>query len=554
MNKSFKVTALVALLLVALSAVAFAAPTWKEDVADFTWGKKAEDSKGNWGFVYTQGYDDEGNWEEDGLLQPYLKFKKDVYNKRVVGPYVEDGQNLTTIWGSRLGINYSKYVAAMHKDSAVAGIRVYPINVSFGDLIDIDIDASYILGTLWVKEGWAMDPFVPSRKDIILGANGNIWELDLNTAVVRYWVEGKDEDGSKKDFFNYNFSVEAGLNDLVPGLSLNAVYAAYLRNDEKAAEGEDSLNGWLYEVTAEYEAIPGLLAVRAGHRNSEMPGITLEENGKIKTWANSVLGNNGKDKERYVQDSKPIAKIFNRNNSINVGATVWYDFAILDGVLENQFDIDYDTTNPNRRNDLDDVITLKADSKFLGYGLWQKFGITMPDDETPAGVREHQNIVIATDNRLDYGVKFTTPDYALPVPFVNDFFVNAKVNFDWDQNYVAKADAPDAPGSRSQAIVGVEVGTALDIVKAKNVQLGASLFYDMPSDKTIIEDAFKFALISRYDAPNGIKFRVEYQSSIDFTSADEWVHDDDLNDRYADFRYYENSKFHGLRFAVGVPF
>ena len=139
---------------------------------------------------------------------------------------------------------------------------------------------------------------------------------------------------------------------------------------------------------------------------------------------------------------------------------------------------------------------------------------------------------------------FYTPQYSLPVDFA-DVFVQGIVNFDWDKNYVAD--------SRYHAIAAVEVGATADVWRLPNLYLGGIFAYDMPGDKDLIKNPFKFALISKYDAPNGIKFRLEYLSSVDYATTTKSVHNDDLNARYDDIRYYGNSKFHGVRLSIGFP-
>ena len=528
MKRFFKVAALVTLLLVAFSSFALAADH-KE--ADINYGEKGDDDKGGWGFVWTKTLDD----ETTGQLQPYLKIREKIMiekrlNKNVVGPYVEGGQSLTTIIGSDLDVNYSPYVAKFHGSSRLIGLRVYPMNLDLG-LVNLDFDFAYI----WAKHAgldkpiWKPDgsPFEPIARDVLLGVKGKVWEIDLETALVRM---AREEDDGYTHYHNY--SVQGEL-EVIPGLVVKGLYAGY-------SESEN----YLYEVTANYDAVPGLLSLRAGHRNSnDIEGIRFKSNGKdIVELPLAIVGGfdaeDTKDNQlRYVSDLKPIQTIYNRDNSVNVGATVWYDF----GIVENELKVDYDTTNPARRGDLDDKVTVALDTTVLNFNLWQQVSVMFPDEETDPEVRE---IYEPEANRLDYSLKFRAK-YDLPVPVVNYFTATGMVNFDLDSNYVEE--------SRKHTIVGLGLDSSVDVLKAKNIGLGAYFFYDMPSDKDLIEDPFKYALLAKYDAPNGIKFRLEYNSSVDFGTSTEHVHQQKLNDRYKDFRHYDNSKFDGFRFAVGIP-
>jgi hypothetical protein len=60
-------------------------------------------------------------------------------------------------------------------------------------------------------------------------------------------------------------------------------------------------------------------------------------------------------------------------------------------------------------------------------------------------------------------------------------------------------------------------------------------------------------LILKYDAPNNVKFRLEYLSSKDYKNTTKFVRNEAINDRYGDIRYYGNSKFHGIRLSINFP-
>ena len=174
----------------------------------------------------------------------------------------------------------------------------------------------------------------------------------------------------------------------------------------------------------------------------------------------------------------------------------------------------------------------------------------VPDENTNNRARKIHN---ENELRLDYALDFYTPEYRVDAGLA-EVFAQGKVNFDWDKNYLAD--------TRSHTIASVELGAKGDLWRLEDFEVRAILAYDMPSQKEFGEgddkyeiDPFKFAVLTKYDAPNGVKFRVEYQSSKDYANNElDWIHGDKLNARYDDIRFYDNSKFHGARVTIGFIF
>ncbi|MGB4427948.1 MAG: hypothetical protein WBJ55_11585 [Limnochordia bacterium] len=522
---------LTTLLVLALSVSAFAAKKVKYPSAEWEFG----DDKDQWGLVYELFYDSEGEFPEEGYLKPFYKIngKKGPWNITVKGAYIKDGQKVDTVFGARLPVNYSPYIAKFDSKSRIVGLSVGTFNYEFGPVV-LALQGGWMFSHVTLAdnqddvEGSPNSFFGPRRNDILLDVDSTIADvLDLDIALNRYSVPVAGDPDKLYDYY-YNVAVEAQLTDVVPGLTLTGLYAFYSQDKD-----------WLYEVTADYEVIPETLWLRAGHRNSMF--WEDHENEVEGTWNKpSVLG--GPDasdgKTRYIADTKPIENLYKRGNSINVGATYKFTYDVLEAELK----ADYDTTNPKARGDLDDLVSLSLNTTALGFELNQKFDVLLLDEDTTA--RDSAPVLDGAKNRLDYALDFYTPQYSLPVDFA-DVFVQGIVNFDWDKNYVAD--------SRYHAIAAVEVGATADVWRLPNLYLGGIFAYDMPSDKDLIKNPFKFALISKYDAPNGIKFRLEYLSSVDYATKTKFVHNDDLNARYDDIRYYGNSKFHGIRLSVGFP-
>ncbi|HOB09946.1 MAG TPA: hypothetical protein PKJ49_10880, partial [Limnochordia bacterium] len=256
----------------------------------------------------------------------------------------------------------------------------------------------------------------------------------------------------------------------------------------------------------------------------------------------SVMGGNSTNKNiAYVGEGKPIDAIWKRDNSIDVGAEYSFAFDPVTGKLTAS----YDTTNPKERDDFDDVIAVGLNTKAYDFTLNQAVNVYLADEDTKEGARQATPYYETDKPRIDYALDFYTPQYNLPVDFASAF-IQGKVNFDYDTNFVED--------SRYHLIGAVEVGVTADVWRLPGVYFGGIFAYDMPSDKEQIEDPFKYALILKYDAPNKVKFRLEYLSSADYkNNTTKFVRNEAINDRYGDIRYYGNSKFHGIRLSVGFP-
>lgn len=544
MRKLSKVLLALALVMMVFSASAFALENKvKDPTADWEFG----DEKDHWGLVYFLGYDEDG-LEEEGKLTPYFKVreKDGPRNRTIKGAYIRDGQEVDTTLGFRLGINYSPYIASFHGNNRIIGVRVGEFVYDLG-VVTLGIDGGYMFSHFAIGDNdntWRGRPtdsniFGPRRNDILLNTKVGILDLvDVNVALNSYANPNTDTTGDDADklYDRYvNVAVELGAEDIIPGLDLTGLYAFYSQDED-----------WLYEVTASYEVLPETLKVWAGHRNSVFWDDKEAEVEGDWNKVGVVGGNNaGNAETRYINNTDTLRNLWRRGNSINVGAEYKFVYDIVSATVKAE----YDTTNPASRDDLDDLAYVSLDTKALDFSLFQKASVLIPDEDS---VKREGTVEDATANRYSYELDFSTPKYTLPVPMADEVFAVGRINFDWDKNYVAD--------NRNQVIASVELGAQADVWRLDDMYFGAILAYDLPSQE-VIEDAFKFALISKYDAPNGIGFRLEYQSSIDFATGDvevggetgKWIHDKNLNDRYDDIRYYDNSKFHGIRFTVGFP-
>jgi len=493
--KKFALVASLVLCLMLVSLPAFA----KKD-ADINWGDNH--NSGDWGFTYTK-----APGAEEGSLQTYFNVRSDQsrWNKKIDGAYVEGGQNLTTLFGTRIGVSYSPYVAQFDGDSKVLGMRVYPYKLG-----DWTIDGTYVFAYNHESNHWNDTPVIvgPIKQDILLGAKGKLGDADLSGALVRFKVDDKSY---------YNYSLIANVKPMTD-VSVTATYAGYQVNKD-----------WLYNVDGTWKYMPGKLEFRAGFRNSEIASVesaAVRGPGFATGEKNAYVNNNGRN---------AINGIYNRDKGVNVGATTWFNL----GPVDNKLTVDYDTTNPAKRGDVDDVIKVGLESKYEGFAFNQWATVIVPDENTTA---RSSTINDATANRYDYGLTVTTPKYELGYGFT----ATGRLDFDWDLNYDAE--------SRYHTIAGLIVSGKQDIWKLKNVNLDAKVAVDMPKEGTIIEDPVKFAGRAMYQAPNGIRFRAEYYSSVDYKAEADWVHGQKLHQRYGAYRFYEewNSPV-GLRVTMGIP-
>ncbi|HHV44507.1 MAG TPA: hypothetical protein GXX57_07565, partial [Firmicutes bacterium] len=152
-------------------------PVFAVKNADIDWGNNH--NSGHWGFVYTKGPDD-----EEGSLQTYFNIRSDQsrWRKQFDGAYIDGGQSLTTMFGTRLGVNYSPYVAQFDSDSKVLGLRIYTFKWN-----DWSFDGTYVFAHTHQNNHWNHTPAIvgPIKQDILLGAKGSIGDASITAALVR---------------------------------------------------------------------------------------------------------------------------------------------------------------------------------------------------------------------------------------------------------------------------------------------------------------------------------------------------------------------------------
>lgn len=515
--------ATIALMLAAL----FALPAFAVQDADIDWGK--DNGSGDWGFRYVRGVD-----EEEGKLVTFfnIRHSRDRYNKTINGPYADGAPSVTTIVGARLGVDYSPFTARMNSSSRILGYRVAGYPLAFGNS-RLTLDGTYGFGYYTGENVFDETPEIvgPLTGYWAFGAKGNVGPASVTAAAL-----SRPDDPSDPEKLYWNYSIISEV-PVTPRITLKGTYAAW-----QGSPSPDRETDWLYEASATWDLRPGVLSLRAATRNSEIDTddeFSRSRADHVRVWMHA---NNSEDYV-WIRNSgrDEIRRIWRHDESYSVGLTRWF----MTGLAAHEFKVDYTTTNPKHRNDLDDHLEFGLNTKYRGFSLEQTFSVMMPDEATTD--RGDPGIYDEEMNRYDYSLLFNSPRYRLPF----DFGAVVRVSWDLDYNHDQVM--------RDHSIIGLHVNAVKQIWKARNVNLDGVFIYDMPHAASEAKDLFKYALRATYNAPNGVRFRLEYLSSPDYASDSREVHGEPLYVRYAPFRFYdpeenENDRFHGVRLLVSVPF
>lgn len=521
---------LATLAALALAMAVFAVqPAWAIKDADIDWG--TDYNGGDWGFKYVRPVG-----AEQGELSTYfnVRHSQSRYNKTITGPYADGAPSVTTIIGARLGVDYSPFTARTSGSSRILGYRVagYPLRLGNAAFV---LDGTYGFGYYTSDELFDGTPKImgPLTGYWALGARGTVGRTSLTLAALSRPDQQPDPE---RLLWNYSAIVETPA-PFVPRLSLKGSYAAW-----QGSPHPDRETDWLYELTANWDVRPGVLSVRAGTRNSEIDtddAFSRNRANHVRVW----MRNDSSEDYAWIRNSgrDEIRRIWRYDESYSAGLT----YAFATGRAAHEFKVDYNTTNPRHRGDLDDHLEFGLTTRFLGASLQQTFSVMVPDDATID--RASPGVFDEARNRYDYSLLFNSPRYRLP------FDIGAQVRIAWelDHNHV--------DGTRDHSILGLHLSTVKQVWKARNVNFDGIFIYDLPYAYSVAQDPFKYALRATYNAPNGVKFRLEYLSSRDYANNTREVHSEPLYVAYAPFRFYdpeenENDVFHGVRILVSVPF
>jgi len=504
---------LIAIMLVG-SSITMASPT---EIGDIDFGENPWG--GHWGIIYRNYLDD----SHEGTINSYFHIKaEDLFSRRwnrtVDGEYYEGGDPVETIIGSKLGVDYSPYVARFSEN--VMGIRLSKM-----DAFNFKFDAAYGLGymsDIWAEE-WKLEQTKAAVQPLAINATGDITKyLDVDATLLHYGQE--QDNGDVKGYNNIGLSTTSDLTDK---LSLETNAASYGQNDEH-----------LYKVDASYELLPSLLEVRASTYGNDIEDVNSE------AIRGPEIG--GDNESAYIYDTDSISGVYDRDNGYGFGGTMWLDLA----GIENELDVEVHSTNPDEADDIRSTVDANITTELAGFTVEQNPFMARADG--------------GQEGYLYYNLSAVTPEYSLQPGNLNNININFRYDFDYDQNYY------EADKFRTYNQAGAVMNTTQDIGGFKDVTFDSIAMLDMPDDlmwnPSAIDDystdLFKYGLMASYTAPNDIQFRIQYFSSQDYFTPPE---DGRGNDRYEDYRWYtdnddddqtndEDDKFGGLRMIMAVPF
>lgn len=462
---------------------------------------------GNWGFTYS--------WDleaEKPSLQPYynIEILYNRWNKTIRGPLKEGGQSVKTVFGANLDIQYSPYVATF--DQGVLGLRISEYEWDLAKNSNIKLDGTYVFGFLNTRTSLWKDPeLVGANGDYVININGNLSEFEFNNTVLRYFHKDNER------YYN-NHALEWKLPLFSKRFNLTGVNASYQQE-----------NDFLYELSGNFNLIPGVLFWEA----------TLRDNSKLDFSTGGIRGGG----DRYI--TRPIEPPLLQHDFLeqmnflgryhNFGPTLFLKL----GPTTNMIKLDYAST---ARKDFYVTTPLAVGS--------------VPDNPRIAlGVMtDYQNFKIQNlfyrqlqeegyKNRSFYRLGIIAePEY----PLFNNVKTDFLLDFDIDQNYTSVDE------QKIFSMAGMRLSTKREILGFKNVELSSSIMLSLGSEDYRNVDPLKYALMAKYDAPNGLRFRLQYFSSDDFQNQSLDIFG---IDRYKSYRWYYNDlQANGFRFIIALPY
>ncbi len=512
-----------------------------EDDTDISWG---HDHESPWDDYIGMRYVRE-NFDEPGELTTFFNVYKhfaldSVFRNVVDGAYVEDGQSVTTTLGTDLGVRYSPFVFELPDE--YFGLRVSDYQLS-GDNYAVNLDGTYIIMSHTLNPGdydfvdpqdWNrtggdnIDEYSDGRSitqhDYAVNASGNVDLLNFDATLLRY-INAQDD-----NFYNYGATADA---EIIDGLVLEGLYAGYQED-----------NGMLYEIAATMD-LDDNLTLRGAHRDSRIDGDDIEVDS---VW-NYI--------DRQWQYGPPkrdyVFPIWDRGFNFAAGLTYGFEIDQISNFLE----VDFETTSPLSRDNENPHLISSLYTEAMGFAVNNYAYLDLEDPvytfrnsvETPS-----VDIEIADGNEISFWGR--TSGYIQMTDDGRDFDALGSINMSTTQDIWRLA------GVSFDAFALAEVG---EILREYDIA-------GTPRDE--IEDLFKYGLMARYDAPNGIKFRLQYFNSAEFDE-DADARDRDgfrepwsvfeifrgdfrasgsYHDVYDDYTFYRNDNYgQGIRAVVGIP-
>lgn len=462
--------------------------------ADIPWwaGSYYNYDSGYWGFAYLKD-------PEKDQFDSYFNINTRQY-KMITGAYVEGGQRVYTMIGRDLGVDYSPYIANLEKH--VLGLRVLGYRWNALGFGRFDIDTTTILGYSSSGTVWRINTGKP---DFAVNVTGNLLKLNLNGTMLRLY-----DDTIENYYTNY---VIGGNIQLIPRrLTLQGIYGQYEKNKD-----------WFYEVNVGLNLIPGALRFDGAIRDSRFVNVDDP----------AVRGPDGKyvffDKEKvvdYLLERDKLLDVSLLGKSFNLGPTINFNLMGTSNMLKIEY---ASVAPPYTPPPLDPQTAVILETNYDIFSFRQHYVNMIPEREN-AAKRQFYRFQVIAEPQLDlpYGFRATL-----------------RFNFDYDKNYREESLKP-----RSYSQLGLQLATARDILRFKNVKFDG--FCLLEREVGYVTEPFKYGWMVRYDAPNGVKFRIQYFNSKDFKDP---LLDPFGNDRYKVYRWYRNdAKVQGWRIVLGIPF
>ena len=451
---------------------------------------------GYWGFTYELDHR-----QDESKLQPYYNIEKSYarWNKTIRGPLVEGGQVVNTTIGARLGSFYTPYVAFM--DDKLLGMRIHGFKWDAPKWCNLTFDGTYIFGHLSGSSLWKGPELIDGKGTYALNLKGNFIGMKVNNTVLHYYNNTKD-----RYFSNYSLEGEANFSRK---MRLSGVYAGYQENTD-----------WLYGLHYRWDIIPSFLRFESSLQDSEVKNLSV-----IRGPQNMYIM-----KPDDSRELDPLEEAAFLGRCFNIGPTVWAQI----GPTKNMLKLNYATSAKTDFRSTAPIAVPQLPRFLVGLStVYQNF------------IVQNTYYLLKTNQvaRSFYKLGFVAnPGYELP----HNLNALIRLDFDFNSNYISTEEM------RVFSLAGLRLYTNRDIWKFKKVELDSYWMLWLAGEDYDDVNPFKFTLMAKYNAPNGLKFRLQYFSSDDFKYQ---MLDIFGQDRYEPYRWYRNDLGKsGLRLVVAIPF
>lgn len=456
---------------------------------------------GFWGFTY--------NWDPgmgNTQLQSYLNMETfyNRWNKKIVGPLVEGGQRLTTVFGANLGSQYSPFVAML--DEYTVGLRISDYSLEFPNQEKISLDATYIIGYLTRPSGdlnvWKGPSLNNVQGDFVANLKGNYKGVLFNNTALRYHNKKRDE-------YFYNYALEAKKALFNNRLALEGIVASY---QEK--------NDGLLILKSTLDILPGILSFGWAMHDTKISDLAPVHGPDDYLIAKPI----DPDERILVNELKYLGR------AIDYGPKFSFEIGNTNNLMKLNYAtnarLDFFSNAPVNAPDnprLSAILTTQYENIFLQNTLLRQVHIN-----------ENRNFYRLT--------AIAVPEYPLPLKLK----ASLRFDLDYDFGYV------NSNQTSVFSYLGLRLSTKQNVFRFKNVELSGIFILGLSGEDYERCDQFKYSLMAKYDAPNGMRIRLQYFNSDEFTNR---LSDIFGEDRYAPYRWYRNDYGKkGLRLILALPY